>query len=1242
MANDPRLPPNASPGHLIRPLTLRILGIVLVVILIGMFPARELLRLEAQDNALDRMAILYGWALLKASPENLELRTSLARRLMQVGDFQAARELFVSLEGNDDIELQWLLLELDMLEHAALEPTDPSRSVAAQHLAARLANLENHPALGNERLARIADQWLAMGHPGRAAGCFEHLAERDPEQRYRWLTRAGTWWLKAGDPQRSAAAWHRAWQLADDDKPPLGWLGWVIPAAHAQSELPALGSDTPPRREAAIEALLAAEQSSTDIGVEYAREYLSFYPDDPQLLDIGIRLALAHGQPEQALEWSRRYLDGQPDNIAALERHVAIALGLNRAELAIDSLTHLRELQPQRLDHLEGLARAQIWAGQPQRALTNLDALARASGQSSHDREVVTLAISLHQRPMALAALGRLESRGDITLEERRMLVDLLEYQGDPDAAIARIQGWQASGINDPALARRRALWLEQAGREAEAEQAWQALANQPGTRQEAVQARGRLLAQRWELDAALAVLATSEPTTGASLTNDYWRQRAELAWLAGDAAASSQAYRMVNEQGELDDNSASRLIQAAADSGDLELAMAVTRQRWANERDTDALVQMFFLAQRERRPDLARALLALADEAPERVANSPDYWGALGGQALQDHRPATARAAYERALALDGDNPSLRAGMLFALAAGGDRAALRQRLVEWQSQARGDSDMTLAMAEGHRQLGELDRALRWMRMADRAGTRDPWRALDHADLLSLAGQRNAAFEMRRRALADLLPTLARTLEAPAPLSVEARREQVRAMTAATTLSGPDSALGWYRALAVDAFAETPPSAEDSDWLFDAHQALQQPAHARYLLLRARDQGHESPTWQTLTVALDSNDKATLRRLLEAEDAALSGADRLAVLRQLDRREEAMALAQELNQGGHDHRRDIVELANQLPHRALVEGRYRELGELSETSQALAYERAGERWWGRLDLIRHDLDVDGLAVDASGLTEERDVELTLGWKGPGWNGPRNDTRLTVGMVDSDADSRWKMALQHRWQATARLAGTAEVALGQTSDASDLMRLLGQEDSAALGLEWQPTARDTLSLDARHLIYRSREERERLGDGYRLESEWRHALIKGATRRLDLRLLANHQRNDLKDTLPADSLLRLPTNGLGEDDLLADRSTFIGAGISLSRGEPGAAYPDVASPRLSLDLETGYRLPDRDIGFNAGLAVGTRLFGNDELSLRLELDQGTGANGDTQLGAVLTYQLFLGRPSATHP
>lgn len=1237
MANDFRLPPDTSPGHLIRPLTLRILGIVLVVILIGMFPARELLRLEAQDNALDRMAILYGWALLKASPESLELRTSLARRLIQVGDFQAARALLMDLEGSDDIELQWLLLELDMLEYAALEPTDPSRSLAAQHMAARLAGLENHPALGNERLARIADQWLAMGQPARAAGCFEHLAERDPQQRYRWLTRAGTWWLKAGDPQRSAAAWHRAWQLADDDKPPLGWLGWLIPAAHAQSELPALGSDTPPRREAAIEALLAAEQSSTDIGIEYAREYLSFYPDDPELLDIGIRLALAHGQPEQALEWSRRYLDGQPDNIEALTRHVAIALGLNRAELAIDSLTRLRELQPERLDHLEGLARAQIWAGQPQRALTNLDALARASGQASHERELVTLAISLHQRPMALAALGRLESRGEITLEERRMLVDLLEHQGDPDAAIARIQEWQASGINDPALARRRALWLEQAGREAEAEQAWQALANQPGTRQEAVQARGRLLAQRWELDAALAVLATSEPTGRTSLTNDYWRQRAELAWLTGDAAASRQAYRMVNEQGELDDESASRLIQAAADSGDLELAMAVTRQRWANRRDVDALVQMFFLAQRERRPDLTRALLALADEAPQRVANSPDYWGALGGQALQERRPATARAAYERALALDGDNPSLRAGMLFAMAAGGDRAALRQRLVEWQSQARGDSDMMQAMAEGHRQLGELDLALHWIRMADRAGPRDPWRALDHADLLSLAGQRNAAFDMRRRTLADLLPTLARSLDSPAPLSAEERREQVRAIGAATTLTGPDSALGWYRALAVDAFAETPPSAEDSDWLFDAHQALQQPAHARYLLLRARDQGHESPTWQTLTVALDSNDKATLRRLLEAEDAALSGADRLAALRKLDRRKEAMAHAQALNQSGHDHHRDIVELANELPHRALVEGRYRELGELRQTSQALAYERAGERWWGRLDLIRHDLDANRLAVDASGLTEERDVELTLGW-----NGPRNDTRLTVGMVDSDADSRWKMALQQRWQATARLAGTVEVALGQTSDASDLMRLLGQEYSAALGLEWQPSARDTLSLDGRHLIYRSREERERLGNGYRLESEWRHALIKGATRQLDLRLLANHQRNKLKDTLPADSLLRLPANGLDEDELLTDRSTFIGAGISLSRGEPGAAYPEVGSPRLRLDLETGYRLPERDIGFNAGLAVGTRLFGNDELSLRLELDQGSGADGDTQLGAVLTYQLFLGRPSATRP
>ncbi|RAH39450.1 tetratricopeptide repeat protein [Halomonas sp. SL1] len=1223
-------------GHLIRPLTLRGLGILLALILIGLFPARHFLQLGASpETAYERMAILYHQALLRVSPDNVGLRLALTRQLMEIGELAAARETLAPLGGNHDIDIQWLLLELNWQAYAALPAEAPERARHLERLTRQLATLESRDDLPPPHLAKIAHHWLAIGHPARAAQCYEQLAERDSPKGYHWLTQAGYWWLKAGAPERSARAWHRAWQIAGDAPHDLGWLGWVIPAAHAQQD--SLGSEDPPRREAALAALSAAEQSQSDIGVAYAREYLSHYPDDETLLTLGIRLALAHDEPEQAFEWSQHYLDLHPDDVDALERHVSIALGLDRLESAIQGLERLQRLEPNQLDHLERLAHTQQWADQHRQALDTLERLARASERAEHDREVVTLALSLRYRTTALAALRRLNERGELTPDERHLLVDLLDALGEPDAAIAQIRRWEAAGDGDRELRIRLATWLEQVGRLEDAQDAWARLAGHSGLEVEATRERSRLLTQQWRLDEALTVLGRIDPDSTSAMADEYWRQRAELAWQVGDARSSRQAYQALFARHSLENDEATRLIRTAGDGGDLSLAMRVTRERWEAERDTDAIMEMLDLAQRESRPDLTRALLAMVEQDPAPLADSPHYWGALGAQRLRERDAPGAVSAYREALALAPGEPYLRAGMLYALAADGEHEMLRQRLGEWAAAARGHTDLMAAMANGHRQLGELDRALRWYRSAAQAAPRDTWLQLDHADTLALTGHAAAAFRLRHQALADLLPQLAANPNASTQPGRDSREDRVRALGTLTTLAGPDSGRGWYHTLLLQAFDDTPPTVEDSDWLFDANLALNRPLHARYLLLRTRDLGHRSPDWQRLSVALEKNDRATLKRLLDDDTAALSAADRFAALQRLDRRQEALALATDLTAAGHDQRADAVALANELPHRLVTRASHEELGDLSIDGGQLSYERAGERWWGRLDLAKRRLDTGHLDLDADGLEQESVAGLTLGW-----NGARSDTRLQLGGVESDDDTRVQLRLDQRWQATSRLAGGVYGALGQTSEIGDLMRVLGVEDRVGANLEWQPTARDVLSFDASHLIFRSREEHERLGDGMRLEADWSHALVAGASRRLELRLMASHERHDPVDQLPEDTAARLPA-GSTPDQLLDDSNTFVGVGIGIARGEPGHAYPRVASPRLRFDLDAGYHMPNDEFAINTTFAVGSRLLGNDELGLRLTLDQGTeqGASNsdDTRFAIALTYQYFLGRQKA---
>ncbi|WP_186299155.1 tetratricopeptide repeat protein [Halomonas sp. C22] len=1209
--------------RLIRPLTLRLIAAVVALMLVLLFPAHHLLMLENSDSMPSRISILYSQALLNANPGNVELRISLANKLFQVGEFALAKATLEPLHDSRDITVQWLRLSIEWQLLAAIASDHAERLDAVQSFQRLLLAFQHHALLPSAYLETMATYWLATEHPANAAALYERLGEQDVERQYHWLSLAGHWWLRAGHPDRSAAAWHRAYQVAETPVVTLGWLGWLVSPAYAQADE---ASPESPRRAAALEALRSAQQSQDDDGVGYAREYLSVFPRDPELLDLGIRLALAHGQPQQALAWSQQLIDVQPDT-ATLERHVTIALGLNELASALDALALLRQRHPEQPRYLEQLAQTQQWSGDAAGAMRSAQALAQLTGEERHDRWVIALALSVRERGVALQALTRLERNGTITLEDRRLWADLLEQLGDPDTAIARIQSWQAAGIRDQSLAIRAATWLEQTGRLEEAGEAWAAINAQYGAQPAFVQAQSNILAQTWQLDSALDVLANAQPAAHGTATG-YWQQRAALAWQLGDSAASLEAYTALFEQGALDADGTSRLIQTAADQQRLDLAMRVSEQRWTQARDGDALIQMLYLAQRERQPALTQTLLALAEQAPEQFAQSPDYWGAVAQQALLQRAPDEALAAYQRALELSPNDPSLQAGMLYALAAAGESEVLRQRLAEWQPTAANTPTMMSAMAEGHRYLGNLDQALMWYALASDARVLDDWQQLYYADALDQSGQHNVAFTRRIAALSQLSPGLMKDLDTP--LSSEQRREQNQVMALVGQRQGPDSVRGWYHHIVADAFATTPVQASDSEWLFDANLALQRPLHARYLLLRAQALGYPSPPWQVLAVAMEKNDRDTLEQLLESDlGRTLSATDRLAIMRQLDRRQDARALAETLTHAGEDHRQDLVELAQEMPHRLSSSASYQRLGELEIAEQDAVYQLGGERFWGQLTLVQRQLDVPANDVDSSGITDERGAELTLGW-----NGPRLDTTLHVGQLQTDRVNRTHGSAAQRWQATSRLAGTLYGEISQTSEINERLRLLAIEDRLGAQLEWTPTARDTLTLNASHIDLRSRETRASLGSGYRVDAAWRHALIKGATRQLEISLLANHADYRIDDPLPDDIQRRL-TADTQAPDLLTDSSSFMGVGITLRRGDPYATSPQLASPMLEVGLEAGYRLPDNDIGLNARVAIGSRLFGNDALSLQLEADQGSGSEGDTNLGVSLTYHYFLG-------
>ena len=1211
---------------LLPPWVFRLLVLGLVLVLIGFQPARHLLSQASMNAENDRhAALLLAKARLDADPQRRDLRLALARLQLEAQQPGAAGETLAPLEDDTDPEVQWWLLEQRWQAINALEPGDPHDATLRRHLVERFYDIhawagidgpgETDPRLSTDRLTLMAHRWLSLEHPWEAAECFEALARRDQDRRFHWLREAGRSWMQAGSPIRASSAWHRAWLARDVGASPLGWLDLVIPPAQAADQIES------PDRQVARQSLEAAFQSDSQQGINYARQYLEAYPNDAELLDLAIRLALAVNDVDQALTWATRLQALDADDPERLERLAAVALAAGKPELSVAPLQRLNATDPTTYAHQ--LANAQRWSGDTPGAMATLEALATSYPDAAADRQLVELALAGYDRVRARAALERLNARDELTAVEQGQLVDVLDDLGEPDAAIAYLRHWNSQGQLSLLLKVRLATLLEQTGALADAEAQWAALRQASSfDHDEAARQQGRLLRRQWQLSDALAVLPADSPST--------WQQRAELGWSAGHAQEVIDSYRRLSTRRELNEQESLRLLHAAVTDGDAVLVETLATQRWQRFKDTDAILAGFHTAQAQHRPDIARRLLTLARQDPERFADSPAYWGLIADSELKNLNPRDALNALRQGLRLAPADPSLRAGEIYALTMLQHRE-LPQRLAEAESLASTSQQLNLAVAGGYRSIGDTQRARLWYRRSAQGPAPGPEVLMEIADVLAQSGHPGVALGLRRRAVALLAPQLASQLDPARSLDESILGRQLEGLTWSAPQIGAEPAANWYQSLAAHLPLLDTEALSSGVRSLDLLALLGWQARYRYLWLQRHHLGLPTPSYHRLNVAIAQLDHATVGQMLDDPGQPLAPSDRLAGAMALERRGDAMQHALLLHRRGADQRGEIVSLANKMPQRASIGHRYQEIGELSlEHTQAI-FERTSERWGAELAIGSISLDEDDLSPNLTShdLDEERLVALSATHRGI-----RSITRLSVGSRDSDAENHLEAQLGHRYNLTSRLSARFKADWQQPSTANDTLRLLATEDRLGIGLDWMPTLRDRLSLDARHTRYHERFDENGLGSGRYFESSWEHALLQGETRRLGLRLFATHENQDPDGHLPGVLADRLGPD-IDPDALFNDDASVLGLGLSLSRGAPGAPYPQVASPRWQLDVSGGHRWPSRELAGSASLMVGTRVFGSDELSLEAGIDRGTGTDESTRLNAALNYQYFFG-------
>ncbi|NKF20914.1 tetratricopeptide repeat protein [Solimonas marina] len=1154
------------------------------------------------DQQTGRLEALH--VLLQANPADRGARIALIRQQIASGNLtEAERTLAPLLDGRPPRDVLWLKFDLDRAKLAAAPAgSAPHRQLAALP-PADLDRLQSGTVADNE-LEKLAKYRLEYNQPGQAAALYETLAQHRPADAYRAEAEAGRWWLASNQPDRARAAWLRALDAAGSPE---------------QAET------------AARNSLRAAQMAGPNVALADAKALVAKRGDDAPTLNEAIGMAMAAGQPALTLDWSTRYLKLRPDDDQALRRHAEIALAMRKTGVARNAYARYVAAHPDDVAARRRLAQLAEWDGQPQQALAQYEALAKAQASPDDDRQIVRLAGALDDTPALAAALDRQARRRRLSADEMQRYVDTLDDElGQAQRAIAVLQHWLRDTPEDEPLWRELAKLQDELGQHDAALRTWDHIAAYYGHSLSETKARAQIEIEQWHLGAALRTLLSldSAPDDDA----DYWSHVGELAWQRNDNPTVARAYGMIfdHRRDALDGEGAERLVLSNVHLGQLDRATTVALDSWQRDGDPQVLIDALSGAEDARRDDLIARLMSAAEQRLSAFADDPGFWTLRGDILLDRGDTDGAIAALRQALTLQPDDAGTRAAYLYALIAQGRSPALQSALASWRDGAAANDQLWEPYAIGYATLGRPDLALPWFSHYAVRHPQDYLWLLSYADALDGARRFESARRLRIYALTRLRPRLLAQLH-----GTQLDRETLlETLSAQHALIGSDDDLAWLRRVLLAERGHALNSA-DMELRMDWHASREQPACARWWLLRAQMQRLRSAPYLRLTLALDADDRPAIAHVL-ADSTQEGITDRVEALRRLHRDDEALELAldhlntrEPWSPGLEPLKRDAAELYREMPRNAGVGVETRKTGGLHLTSILGSYKHSVRDWTLIVNAGTVHLHDGRSDIVLDGLHDERRIGGQLIRRER-----RGTTTLEAARIDTSDVGFTQLGIHQTLQISERLTVNAFARRHEQVSDTAALRALGTRSTFGFGLDYILSPRDSLSLLAQHLHYDTRRGHD-LGHGYQLDADFSHDLMVGRNDELQAHMQFNYLRNDPVGTLPSDLIGRLPL-GATPDDLVPSEFGSVGAGLSFRHGLPGSDYPLVAGLHYIANADLAYVWPERRWGLSFSLGAGMPLFGSDELSLSLMFDQ-TGQNAlarDRSVG--LQYRWFFGK------
>ena len=895
------------------------------------------------------------------------------------------------------------------------------------------------------------------------------------------------------------------------------------------------------------------------------------------------------------------------------------------------------------------LAEVSEWTQRPLESLHQWHQIAKTTNDGDAWKHVLRLAPGLLDDEALVDGLRyQLRSR-PADLKLIREIVATYERLGQPDKAIALLENSAPSTDAGEALAD----LYERTGQDRKALLQWEKVFQNPQSVTAERASKAAVLALRlgegkkslqWLRSASQASAMDAEDTA------HFLRLQAEVAEHEDSHPEALEAYMALITSEEVNPEDFDSLIELLRRENQIREATVIAKMAWDKYHSPKYFVEaMTYLAALQDWKGATPLVLSLQQEAtPEtraQLRNDPTFYPLLGNYYQGLQQSAQAAVVFAEGLRRHPDSSELRQASLWSAIESNNAQALKLMLQANEQVWQQDVEMHDSLSAAYQALSLPQVAIdRYLRPRLNSHQHDFLWMMGYADALEQNQQRDEAWLIRKALLEQQrnTPHLPRSAgEMHAWLRTEAGQASVRLARARLVMAqnnGDQGMAALREILRMDLDENTEKkqfSQAATDLLIGWYQEAGEYTAVRgYLWERyARIRSKNLPLWAEISSTLAADDQREAGHLLEKHGDSISRYDRITAAAQLGdiRRAQTDAFDAQTYQHADDSlHQQLTENLLAFSDNFSLQHSARSLNELSEHhTQAGFHWALTPRWSADISATKTQRSSRDTSL-LQNPSDERGIDLGLNWKDQ-----RNTVTAKIGQRESlDTYHPKELNWEHRFDRRLRLR--AEWGHELSTQETTALRLGGMKNRWGVGVSYQPTRLDTISLDYAHDKYRLQTGAS-IGSSKSTSLQYMHSL-RTETPSLEVGAFwSTYQYSENK------------LSGLGNDDLKVlryapnPRPSSIPAGFLLPKNFRYSGLTISTNQRYSQDYTRGLQPfaslslthHSRDgAGYGGTLGLAGSVLGNDHLMLGINLSKSSPQAKGTTRELTLGYRLHF--------